>query len=161
MSSTHTRTHTRTEARVRAVVMDVFETLTGACSWGILDPEVMFRWQEDLLQMLVYGAIVEFEFQFQASSGSQPDRGLRFTVHENGQVVSSSPTGGVDYAQFPQGTQVHVVVRPNPESWRKHLHRFPNWTSKGEFVAGDGVEFSRYSKQGYGVISKKVGAWDD
>jgi hypothetical protein len=162
MSGTFTasRTNTFTDARLRAVMPEVgadFYALAGA---GIISLDVAQRWTEELTFILQNQAAHGFQVQLTYPNGQRV--ALDFRVSSDGSVRESSIAGGIDYYLLPAGTWAFLFVDLNFQAMRIGLVqtyiRQRGWGT-GSAVQGEAVRDRVYSKDGYGVIRGKIGAW--
>ena len=87
---------------------------------------------------------------------------LDYRVSSDGSVRESSTGGGIDYYLLPAGTAAVLFVDLDEsaraiQTVRTYI-RERAWGT-GNAVEGDPVRDRAYSKDGYGVIRGKIGAW--
>jgi hypothetical protein len=157
---TASRTNTFTDARLRAVMPEVgadFYALAGA---SIISFDTAVRWTEELTFILQHQAARGFQIQLTYPNGQKI--ALDYRVSSDGSVRESSTGGGIDYYLLPAGTFATLFVdldfgaRAIDTVWAYARQR--GWGT-GSAVEGEPVRDRVYSKDGYGVIRSKVGAW--
>lgn len=157
---TASRTNTFTDARLRAVMPEVgtdFYALAGA---SIVSFETAVRWTDELTFILQHQAARGFQIQLTYPSGHKI--ALDYRVSSDGSVRESSTGGGIDYYLLPAGTAAVLFVDLDEsaraiQTVRTYI-RERAWGT-GNAVEGDPVRDRAYSKDGYGVIRGKIGAW--
>ena len=163
MSGTFTasKTNTYTDARLRAVVPEVgadFYALAGA---GIVSSEVARRWTEELTFVLQHQAAHGFQVQLTYPNGQQV--ALDYRVSSDGSIRESSTAGGIDYYALPAGTRAFLFVDLDFQAREiavvQTYIRERGWILDAQAVQGEVARDRAYSKDGYGVIRGKIGAW--
>jgi len=157
---TASRTNTFTDARLRAVIPEVgadFYALAGA---EIISFDVATRWTEDLTFVLQHQAAHGFQLQLTCPNGARI--ALDYRVNSDGSICESSTAGGVDYYSLPAGTSAALFVDLNFEA--SAIDTVRAYTQQRRWGTGSAVEGTMvrdrvYSKDGYGVIRSKIGAW--
>jgi Bacterial HORMA domain family 1 len=157
---TASRTNTFTDARLRAVMPEVdadFYALAGA---SIISFDTAVRWTEELTFILQHQAARGFQIQLTYPSGYKI--ALDYRVSSDGSVRESSTGGGIDYHLMPAGTSAILFVNLDDsaraiETVRAYI-RERGWGT-GSAVEGASIRDRAYSKDGYGVIRSKIGAW--
>jgi hypothetical protein len=161
-SYTRSATNTYTEARVAYVMDKVQDDLYLACTRGFIDSDTANGWRADLAEVLNLQAVDFFEIQFTKPGGALC--ALRYTVQSDGLVLEDRPSGGFDLYSLPDRTKVGLTIRlvKEPQRRRRAALDYLNsqgWSSNGAMAEGDGADDRAYSRDGYGVRRKKVGAW--
>jgi hypothetical protein len=160
-SNTASRTDTYSEARVRVVMLEVgadFYCLAGA---GLIFAETANKWTEDLSHILLHKAAKGFQIQLKCQ-GYSP-LALDYRVSSDGSLLESSTAGGINYFALPHGTSASLFVDLNHGATkiaavREYLSG-RGWGFNGHAVEGPTVRDRSYSKDHYGVVRSKVGAW--
>ena len=157
---TSSRSGTFTAARVRDVMFEVHADLIQLVSPGLISMETAKSWAEDLTYILERQAAKGFQLQFRCSGHEH--RAVDYRVSEDGTLHESSTSGGINYFALPRGTQVILFVfldfqarsinEVNVELAKR------GWGS-GQAIEGAAVRDRAYSKDGYGLIRAKIGAW--
>jgi hypothetical protein len=134
-----------------------FYALAGA-SLILFDTAV--RWIEDLTFFLRHEAVHRFQIQLTYPNGQRI--ALDYRVSSDGSIRESGTAGGIDYYALPSGTRATLFVELDNnaraiETVRAYMRR-RGWGT-GQAVEGEPVRDRAYSKDGYGVIRHKVGAW--
>jgi Bacterial HORMA domain family 1 len=158
---TASQTSTYTDARLRAVMPEVgadFYALAGA---GIVSLDVARRWTEELTFVLHQEAARGFQIQLGCPNGHRI--ALDYRVSSDGSIRESGTGGGVDYYALPSGTRAFLFVDLNYKAAKiavvQTYIRQRGWTLDAQAVQGEVVRDRAYSKDGYGVIRGKIGAW--
>lgn len=159
-TATRTDTNTYTDARLRAIMPEVggdFYALAGA---GIVTLDTARRWTEELTFILRHEAAHGFQIQLRCPDGQTV--ALDYRVSSDGSIRESGASGGIDYYLMPAGTRATLFVNLNFQARAigvvQAYTRERNWGT-GSLVIGDPVRDRAYSKDGYGVIRGKIGAW--
>jgi hypothetical protein len=158
---TASRSSTFTDARLRAVMPEVgadFYALAGA---GIITFSVAQRWTEELTFILQHEAAHGFQIQLTYPTGQQI--ALDYRVSSDGSIRESAVAGGIDYYALRTGTRAFLFVDLNWQAKgiaavRTYIEE-RGWALNCQPVQGDVVRDRAYSKDGYGVIRGKIGAW--
>jgi HORMA domain-containing protein len=157
---TASRTNTFTDARLRAVIPEVgadFYALAGA---SIISFEAAVRWTEDLTFILQHQAARGFQIQLTYPNGQQI--ALDYRVSSDGSIRGGSTAGGIDYYALPSRTSAVLFIDLDLNAQAidtvRAYTRQRAWGT-GNPVEGDLVRDRVYSKDGYGVIRGKIGAW--
>lgn len=162
MTSTFTasRTNTFTDARLRAVMPEVgadFYALAGA---SIISFDTAVRWTEELTFILQHQAARGFQIQLTYPNGQQI--ALDYRVSSDGSIRESGTAGGIDYYALPPKTSAILFVdldfNARAIDTVRAYTRQRGWGT-GSAVEGEAVRDRVYSKDGYGVIRGKIGAW--
>jgi hypothetical protein len=161
ISATASRTDTFSEARVRAVMLEVSADFYALAAAGLLSWDRAAKWTEDLGFILQHRAAKGFQIQLRCA-GYLP-KALDFRVSSDGSIFESSTAGGIDYHALPAGTSASLFVDLDDnatkiETVRQHIGA-RGWGTNGKPVDGASVRDRVYSKEGYGVIRSRVGAW--
>jgi hypothetical protein len=156
------RTNTFTDARLRAVMPEVGADFYALACAGIVSTDVACRWTEELTFILQHQAAHGFQIQLTYPTGQQI--ALDYRVSSDGSIRESSVAGGIDYYLLPLGTGAFLFVDFNYQATKRDLVlsylRQRGWAVGGcHPVQGDVVRDRAYSKDGYGVIRGKIGAW--
>ncbi len=154
--------NTYTEARVAYVMDKVQDDLYLACARGFLRSDTADDWRRDVATLLNLQAIDFFELQFTKPNGQRC--ALRYSVQSDGLIVEDRPSGGFDLYFLPDGTTAGITIRlvKEPERRRRAALEYlesHDWSFDASMVEGEVVDDGVYSKDGYGVRRKKVGAW--
>ncbi len=157
---TASRTNTYTDPRLRAIMPEVgadFYALAGA---GIVAWNVAQRWTEELTFILQNQAAHGFQIQLTYPNGERV--ALDYRVSSDGSIRESGIAGGIDYYALPAGTWAFLFVDLNFSATKigvvQAYIRQRGWGT-GSTVQGEVVRDRVYSKDGYGVIRGKIGAW--
>jgi hypothetical protein len=158
-SSSRSGTTTFTEARVREVMMPVFDDFTGCAARGFVSYATAQEWADDVTYLLSQQAISAFELQFTLPGGRLV--GFRYEVSDDGSVFESSSSGGQKLHLLPAGTRAGLVViyRGEVQTHVREEMRRRGWGPGATSLAGEAVRERVYSKDGYGVVRKKIGDW--
>ncbi len=159
-TATRSQTNTYTEARLRAVMPEVGADFVNMAGAGIIGFGTATRWSEDLLFVLQNQAAHGFQIQLDCPGYARI--ALDYRVSSDGSVRESGTAGGIDYYSLPAGTTATLFVDLNFEAARiatVQLYTQQRGWGSGHAVAGDVARDRVYSKDGYGVIRGKVGAW--
>jgi hypothetical protein len=88
---------------------------------------------------------------------------LDYRVNSDGSIRESAVAGGIDYYALPAGTRAFLFVDLNWQAKRIAAVRTyieeRGWALNCQPVQGDVIRDRAYSKDGYGVIRGKIGAW--
>jgi Bacterial HORMA domain family 1 len=157
---TASRTNTFTEPRLRAVMPEVGADFYALASASIISFDTAVRWTEELTFILQHQAARGFQIQLTYPSGHKI--ALDYRVSSDGSIRESSTGGGIDYYLLPAGTSGVLFVDLDEtargiQTVRTYI-RERAWGT-GNAVEGDPVRDRAYSKDGYGVIRGKIGAW--
>jgi len=150
---------TFTEARVREVMKPVFDDIIVIANRGFIDSEQARKWYDDLSYMLLSEAISSFEFQFKQPGGRKG--AVRYEVSDDGSLLESSRSGGLQLYWLPDDTAADLVVsfRKMEQDVKAELNR-RGWTRDASFVPGAAVRERAYSSEGYGLIRNRIGDWE-
>lgn len=159
-TQTYSRSSTFSEARVVAVMHKVLADLVGLAATGMIDEDTAEKWHEELEFILLRRGATYFQFQFRLPSGSRA--GLTYRVSDDGSLSEDSDSGGVDWFDLPKGTKASLFLHVNEES--PHLAEVRSFMSRrgwgaGSVVEGTGTRERAYSKDGFGLVRERVGAW--
>jgi hypothetical protein len=159
-TATRSQTSTYTDARLRAVMPEVGADFVNMAGAGIIEFGTATRWSEDLLFVLQHQAAHGFQVQLDCPGRARI--ALDYRVSSDGTVRESSTAGGIDYYSLPPGTTATLFVDLNFAATNiatvQLYTRQRGWGS-GHAVEGDVARDRVYSKDGYGVIRGKIGAW--
>jgi hypothetical protein len=163
MSSTYavSESTTCTEARVRAVLAKVLDDFIALVTRRFLTADRAAEWCRDLLEVLIFEAVEYFELQFTLPSGSKC--GVRYSISDDGTLMENRNSGGIDYYSLPEGTATTLLIHlrtgvSGRESAVAYL-RERGWTFNGAALTGALTRDRAYSREGYGVVRARVGAW--
>jgi hypothetical protein len=157
---TASRTNTFTDPRLRAVMPEVGTDFYALACASIISFDTAVRWTEDLTFILQHQTARGFQIQLTYPSGYKI--ALDYRVSSDGSIRETSTGGGIDYYLLPAGTSAILFVDLDEsaraiEKVRAYI-RERAWGT-GSAVEGDPVRDRAYSKDGYGVIRGKIGAW--
>jgi len=160
-SVTQSGTSTFTEARVRTVMGKSLDDFIGLAVSGHLSIGRASEWASDLIYALDREAAEMFQLRFDLPAGEQ--RAINYHVSDDGSLLEDSESGGIDYRSLPKGTDVSIVLRLRQSS--RHRQRVLDYLRKrgwgaGSIFSGEGVRDRAYSKDGYGLIRRKIGTWE-
>lgn len=158
---TVTRSSTYTEARLRNVMLEVGADFYALVAPGLISFETAAKWTDDLTFMLLHRAANSFQIQLR-HPGYSPIA-LDYRVSSDGSLLESSTAGGIDYFALGPGTTGTLFVdlnfsAPNIAKVQSYL-RGRGWGTNGSAIVGITSRDRAYSKDGYGVIRSKIGAW--
>jgi hypothetical protein len=158
-SNTASRTDTYSEARVGVVMLGAdFYCLAGA---GLISAEAANKWTEDLSHILLRKAAKGFQIQLKCQGYSPV--ALDYRVSSDGSLLESGTAGGINYFALPHGTSASLFVDLNYGATKiaavREYLRGRGWGLNGHAVEGPTVRDRAYSKDQYGVVRSKVGAW--
>jgi Bacterial HORMA domain family 1 len=157
---TASRTNTFTDPRLRAVMPEVGTDFYGLASASIVSFDTAVRWTEELTFILRQQAARGFQIQLTYPSGHRI--ALDYRVSSDGSIRESGTGGGIDYYLLPTGTSAILFVDLDDNARAigtvRGYIRDRAWGT-GNAVQGDPVRDRAYSKDGYGVIRGKIGAW--
>jgi hypothetical protein len=135
-----------------------FYALAGS---GIITFSFAQRWTEELTFILQHEAANGFQIQLTHPNGQQI--ALDYRVSSDGSIRESGVAGGIDYYGLPVGTRAFLFVHIDWQATRIALVRTyleqRGWALNCLPIQGDVVRDRAYSKDGYGVIRGKIGAW--
>lgn len=159
-TATRSRTNSFTETRLRAVMPEVGADFTNIAGAGIISFATAQRWTEELTFVLQKQTARGFQVQLRCP-GRAPIA-LDYRVSSDGTVRESGHAGGIDYYALPEGTTATLFVDLDDSS--RNITEVRLYTRKrgwgiGSAVVGDPVRDRVYSKDGYGIVRGKVGAW--
>ncbi len=163
MSSTYTAsaTTTCTEARVRAVLAKVLDDFIALVSRRFLSVDRATAWCGDLVKVLTFEAVEFFELQFTLPGGSK--QGVRYSISDDGMLMEDRASGGIDYYSLPDGTASTLLVQlRSGVSGRDRAIAYlqgRGWSFNGTALSGTLMRDRAYSRQGYGVVRSRIGAW--
>lgn len=153
---------TMTAARVHNVVLEVGADFYTIATAGLADYDRCVKWCTDLTYILEKEALTSFQLQFKCA-GHLP-LALEYVLSADGTLQSSDKAGGIDYFGLPAGTRVSLFVSLNYQSSNIQVVlaylRLREWGFDGQAVTGSGMQDRTYSKDGYGVVRSKIGAWE-
>lgn len=156
-----TRSSTFTDARLWAVMPEVGADFYGLAGAGLIPFDAAGRWTEELAFILQHQAAHGFQVQLRCQG--RLDIALDYRVSDDGSIHQSGTAGGVDYYALPPGTRATLFVDLNFEAKKIALVqayiRQREWGTNGQAVQGEVVRDRVYSKEGYGVIRRRIGAW--
>ena len=157
---TASRTNTFSDARLRAVMPEVGTDFYALANVSIISFDTAVRWTEELTFILQHQAARGFQIQLTYPSGRKI--ALDYRVSSDGSVRESSSGGGIDYYLLPAGTSAILFVDLD-ESARAigtvRAYISGRAWGTGNAVEGDPLRDRAYSKDGYGVLRGKIGAW--
>lgn len=163
MTQTYTvsRSSTFTEARVRKVMLEVGADFYALVAPGLISFETATKWTDDLTFILLHQAAHGFQIQLRCQ-GYWPIA-LDYRVSSDGSILESSAAGGIDYFALAPATTAALFVElnftaPNIATAQSYL-RGRGWETNGSAIVGVTLRDRAYSKDGYGVIRSKIGAW--
>ena len=161
MSGTASQTNSYSDARLRAVMPEIGADFFALAAAGLISATAASSWTEDLKFLMQNQAV--FGFQIQLRRAGAADMAVDFRVSSDGTIKESSTSGGIDYYSLPEGTRASLFVNinwqaRNIEAARKYMQDH-NWGTSGSAVNGDPVRDRAYSKDGYGVVRGRIGAW--
>jgi hypothetical protein len=159
-SFTASRTTTYTDARLRAVMPEVGGDFYALASASVIEFGTAARWTEELTFVLQHQAARGFQVQLTYPNGQKI--ALDYRVSSDGSVRESSTSGGIDYYLLPAGTSAVLFV--DLDFGARAINAVLAYTRQrgwgtGNAVEGEPARNRVYSKDGYGVIRSKVGAW--
>jgi hypothetical protein len=161
VTATRSKSDTFTDARLAAVMPEVggdFYALAGA---DLISLDTAKKWTEELTFVLKHQAA--HGFQIQLTCPSRDRIALDYRVSSDGTVHETGTAGGIDYYALPAGTRVGLFVAFNFSARDFAIVQIytqqRGWGTNGQAVQGDPVRDRVYSKEGYGVVRGKVGAW--
>jgi hypothetical protein len=159
-TATRSQTNTFSEARLRAVMPEVGADFTAMAAAGLIPFAAAQRWTEELAFILQKQAARGFQVQLNC-----PGRALialDYRVSSDGTVRESGKAGGIDYYGLPEGTTATLFVDLDESSrniMEVRLYTRQRGWGTGSAVTGEPVRDRVYSKDGYGVIRGRIGAW--
>ena len=159
-TATRSQTNSFTEARLRAVIPEVGADLTNMAGAGIISFGTARRWTEDLTFVLRKQAARGFQVQLRPPG--RATIALDYRVSSDGTVRESGRAGGIDYYLLPDGTVATLFINldlSSPNITEVWLYAQQRGWGTGASVVGEPARDRVYSKDGYGVIRSKVGAW--
>lgn len=159
-TATRSQTNSFTEARLRAVMPEVGADFTNMAGARIIPFTTAQRWTEELAFVLQKQAARGFQVQLNCP-GRAPIA-LDYRVSSDGTVRESGRAGGIDYYLLPEGTTATLFVDLDDSSrniMEVRLYTRQRGWGVGSAVAGEPVRDRVYSKDGYGVIRGRIGAW--
>jgi hypothetical protein len=134
-----------------------FYALAGA---SIISFDTAVRWTEELTFILQHQAARGFQIQLTYPNGQQI--ALDYRISSDGSIRESNTAGGIDYYALPANTSailfVALDVKARTIETVRTYTRQRGWGT-GSAVEGEAVRDRVYSKNGYGVIRGKIGAW--
>jgi hypothetical protein len=158
---TASRTNTFTDARLRAVMPEVGADFYAMANAQIISLAVAQRWTEELTFILQHEAAHGFQVQLTCPDGRRI--ALDYRVSGDGSIRQSGTAGGIDYYALPAGTWAFLYVDLNFNAVKiavvQTYIRERGWALNAQAVQGEAVRDRAYSKDGYGVIRGKIGAW--
>jgi hypothetical protein len=134
-----------------------FYALAGA---SIISFDTAARWTEELTFILQHQASRGFQIQLTYPNGQKI--ALDYRVSSDGSVRESTTGGGIDYYLLPPGTS--AILHVDLDFSARAIDTVVAYTRQrgwgtGSALEGDPVRDRVYSKDGYGVIRGKIGAW--
>ena len=159
-TATRSQTNTYTDARLRAVMPEVGADFINMAGAGIIGFATATRWSEDLLFVLQHQAAHGFQIQLDCPGRTRI--ALDYRISNDGTVRESSTAGGIDYYALPTGTTATLFVNLDFGAFHigaVQLYSQQRGWGSGHAVEGEVARDRVYSKDGYGVIRGKVGAW--
>ena len=159
-TGTRSQTYSFTEARLRAVMPEVGADFTNMAGAGIITFNTAQRWTEELAFVLLRQAARGF--QVQLSCPGRAPIALDYRVSSDGTVRESGRAGGIDYYGLPDGTTATLFIDLDNNSrniMEVRLYTQQRGWGVGSAVLGEPVRDRVYSKDGYGVIRGRIGAW--
>lgn len=159
-TATRSQTNTYTDARLRAVMPEVGADFINMAGAGIIGFATATRWSEDLLFVLQHQAAHGFQIQLDCPGRTRI--ALDYRISSDGTVRESSTAGGIDYYALPASTTATLFVNLDFGAFHiaaVQLYSQQRGWSSGHAVEGEVARDRVYSKDGYGVIRGKVGAW--
>jgi hypothetical protein len=159
-TATRSQTNSFTEARLRAVMPEVGADFTNMAGAGIISFHTARGWTEALTFVLQKQAAQRFQVQL-SCPGRNPVA-LDYRVSSDGTVRESGTAGGIDYYGLPDGTTAVLFVdldENSPNIAEVRLYTRQRGWGCGSAVIGESARDRIYSKDGYGVVRGKIGAW--
>ena len=144
-------TNTFTEARAREVLGKTFDDFLAMYYRGLISSkERCESFIDDLTYLLNKQAIDRFQIKFIKPNGTKS--ALEYEVSDDGTLFEDSPSGGIDYYQYPKDTHVSLWVnyRPNTSERVFSEMRKRGWGA-GSPIVGTREYDRSYSKNGYGL----------
>ena len=159
-SQTASRTDTYTEARLRAVMPEVGADFWGLAAVNIITKATAERWIKDVTFVLEQRCAKGFQIQLYQPGG--PTIALDYRVSADGSIRESSTGGGIDYWSLAGGTTASLFIDLDFNARNiANVKQFgaQNGWGTGSAVGGDSQRDRAFSRDGYGVVRTKVGAW--
>ena len=152
---TASTTVTATATRVAYVLRRVRGDLISAAFAGLADEPRIKKWIDDLQYMLVNDALKHFELRVEA--GGRLQRAWRYSVSDDGTLLESGRSGGIDLMGMPVGSTAEVIItrRSNLNGPVNDEINRRGWTTSVAALLGSGQRERAYSKDGYGVVREQ------
>jgi hypothetical protein len=157
---TASRSSSYTDARLQAVMPEVGADFYALACADLITFDTAARWTEELTFVLRHEAALGFQIQLIYPNGQRI--ALDYRVSSDGSIRESSTAGGINYYALPPGTGATLFVEFNdnaPAIGTVRAYTQQRGWGIGHAVEGEAVRDRAYSKDGYGVIRRKIGAW--
>lgn len=157
-SNVLSQTDTYTAARAKQVMKSVLDDFIGLTDRKFITIERAIIWRDNIIYALDNKSLLSFEIQF--SKGTP--KGYLYIVDSTGTLISNDKSGGIDYYNYENGTQVSLLYRldENSNNYKKVLDELVKrgvGTNGVSLANSTNVENDRtYSKEGFGLKRQKI-----